>query len=147
MGTATICLRELVRRIGNEREEWDSYLDTETGGIVDAAMGAVYGRTHVWHGGDAAERWREMETSGRYIYIPPVGSGQVREWMSEFVEGLPDSPLRNELAQALRRGSPLRYVLARLGDLRADWERLRHEKLVQHARRWVESRGLDVSLE
>jgi hypothetical protein len=137
-------------------DEYDYYLDTETGRIMRIA-------TEVWNAleegrtiagslaGWQQEELREAhavfsDTQGRYILIPERPDWKVEELMTDFVEAVRDADLQQKLTTAMKGRNPVRRfsdVLAHYPEEQQRWSALQqasdHESLVQ----WLQDEGIE----
>lgn len=69
--------------------------------------------------------------------------------MVDFVEQMPPSETRDRLARALRHGKPFRRFkdeLLNYPDVRENWFAFHQRVMLDHARKWIRSEGLDADL-
>ncbi|MCD6393542.1 MAG: hypothetical protein J7M40_08540 [Planctomycetes bacterium] len=141
MDKTQIDLNELVFVLEWHSDETASYLDVETGQIVQVSD--LFD--------DADERLREQieENPERYRYIEPIDSHEGFRMMSRFVDSLPEGEAQKVLAKSLQRRSPFRNFkddLYEFGDVQKQWYKFHNEQLVQAAKEWLEAEEIDAEL-
>lgn len=134
-------------------EEWESYLDPETGEIASFGEDARY-RLDEGDGGDALDMpdWeresmasiRRVLDSGRALALPD--KFDIHEWelMREFSSAVDDPDGRDELLRVIHGAGAFgrfRAITDRLG-LRERWFEYRDEALRRMAREWLEANGV-----
>ena len=141
MGKTKIDSNELVFALEWQSDETASYLDAETGQIVQVSD--LFD--------DADEQLREQieENPKRYRYIEPISSDEGFRIMARFVDSLPEGEAQKVLAKSLQRRSPFRNFkddLYEFGDVQKQWYKFHNEQLVQMAKEWLEAEEIDAEL-
>ena len=141
MDTTQIDLDELVFALEWHSDDMSSYLDVETGQIVQVSESFD----------DEDERLREQieEDPKRYRYIEPVDPNESFRLMARFVDSLPDGEAQRLLAKSLQRRSPFRNFkddLYDFPDVQNQWYKFHNEQLVLMAKEWVETEEIDAEL-
>lgn len=96
---------------------------------------------------DPGERERIDSDPRRYREVDPLGSTAVHAWMECFVDGLLDTPLREQLRRALQgRGSVRRFkaALQAAPVERAAWFRYHQQRLQRSIERWFDDHEVPV---
>ena len=141
MEKTQIDLYELVFALEWHSDETASYLDVETGQIVQVSD--LFD--------DEDERLREQieENPARYHYIEPIDSNESFRMMARFVDSLPEGEAQMLLAKSLQRRSPFRNFkddLYDFPDVQNQWYKYHGEQLVQMAGEWLEAEKIDAEL-
>ncbi len=141
MDKTQIDLDEFIFAIERQSEETASYLDLETGQIIQVSD--LFD--------DEDERLREeVEENGvRYHYIEPIDSNEGFRIMARFVDSLPEGEAQRVLAKSLQRRSPFRNFkddLYEFPDVQKQWYKFHSEQFAQMAREWLEAEEIDAEL-
>jgi len=135
-------------------EEWESFIDPETGEIVSLSEDDGFDlddeddseavEMPEWEQ-ESVTRARKVLDSGHALALP--GSFDIHEWelMRRFANSLSDGVAGGELLEAIHGAGAFRLfkmTVARLG-LREAWFRYRHEAIRDLARSWLEQNGIE----
>jgi len=135
-------------------EEWESFLDPETGEIVTVSederslLDEEEEEAEVLEMPDwareSAQRIRKVLDSGRALALPD--KFDIHEWelMRQFSASVEDPDASAELLEAIHGGGAFRLfriTTSRLG-LRESWFEYRAEALRRIAREWLEDHGI-----
>jgi len=146
-----VSIRDVVEAIDLPNNDWQSYLNADTGEIVTVTD---EDRRLVEHDEDADDlpdwqrdmlpKVRQALESDRFLELP--GSFEIHEWsiMEDFGASLASEQLRGEVLDALRgRGAfrMFRSTIQRLG-IEKDWYRHRDSAFERIAREWLEANGV-----
>jgi hypothetical protein len=140
-------LREIADAIDSLSDDWEAYLDPDTGEIV---MGTDEMRRLVEKGAieDELPEWqrellpkvRAAIESDRFLLMPD--RSEVHEWaiMERFSRAQEDEPAQRELLGAIHGSGAFRKFRSALQRLNLEdaWYRLRQSALEEIAREWLE---------
>lgn len=84
----------------------------------------------------------------RYVRIEPIRQDVTLDWMTRFVEGLPDGTEQQMLKDALANARPIRaFVIAvNRSRVKDEWGKERLERVRAHITSWAEANGLALDL-
>lgn len=140
--TLRIFVGEIEFALEDNEGDVKSYLDLQTGEVHTLPVDAYEEGDEEY---DDIQSIRENEE--RYRYIQPVGSRTSWRWMEDFALEQEDERLRERLLDAIEgRGAFSRFkrVLHDHMDVREAWFRFRDARLLECAREWLESEGIDA---
>lgn len=89
------------------------------------------------------------ETPGRFVMVDPVPSHEGFRWMESFAADQADEEVREALLDALDRPRPYREfkdTLLNHPDVREAWFQAEEQRLLEYARAWLASEGVQVNL-
>lgn len=145
---ATVSLAAVVEAMDLPNDEWESYLDPESGEIVTVTeedRSALENPEHApeWQQ-DELPRIREALESERYLCLPD--SFEIHDWgiMERFCYSVDDPAAREQLLDAINgRGAfrMFRVTIERL-DLREQWYTYRDAEYERIAREWLEANNI-----
>jgi Uncharacterised protein family (UPF0158) len=150
--TARVKLREVIEAMDLPNQDWQSYLNPDTGEIVTVAD---EDRALVEDDADIDELpdWqretlpqaREALESNRFLLLP--GSFEIHEWsiMERFGQGRQSARQRDELLDALHGRGAFRMfksAIRRLG-IEEEWFRFRDSAFEEIAKDWLDSNGIE----
>jgi Uncharacterised protein family (UPF0158) len=96
------------------------------------------------------QAWRRAYQADpdRFRPVEPIGMSTTLQWMGDFVAGLQDGPVRDELRTALAQPLPLREFTraVRSREIGAAWNQLRLANVRDHIVRWAAEHGLNVDV-
>jgi hypothetical protein len=173
MKKVEVDLEELVNAMSQGGKEGDSYLDKETGAILevtpdmtelleevlsyipqDKRMDAQVVKTAVegsgfqdWEKEGAYEVYLcKSDTGKRYIRIPQMGSSRGFQEMEEFVAKVTDTQVRYQLRQSLRGQKPFRQfkdALQHYPKEKTAWAEFHSANLNRTAEEWLATIGIE----
>jgi hypothetical protein len=120
------------------------YLHLDTGEIV-----ALASPDHEAEIESDDEESKLLENPDRFEEIPRVDTSEEYDFMVRFAEAVDERDIREKLELALSgRGAFGRFrdVVSRYADLSSAWEAFRQRELVEIARRWLISIGVEAEL-
>lgn len=140
-------------------DEYDYYLDTETGRIMRIA-------TEVWNALEEGQTiagslagWQQEElreaqavfsdTQGRYILIPDRADweAEAEELMADFVDGVQDAELQKKLRGAMQGRNIVRRfndALAQHAPLQQQWQALQKASEREYMVQWLQDEGIEA---
>ena len=142
-------LRDVVEAMDLPNQDWQAYLNRETGEIVTMTdeelveegenLDDVQGRQR-----EALPKTREALESDRFLTLP--GSFEIHEWsiMERFAQSQPGDGPSEELLDALHGCGAFRMfrsAVRRLG-VEDDWYRFRETAFEAMAKDWLEAHGI-----
>jgi hypothetical protein len=145
-------LREVVEAIDLPNQDWQSYLNADTGEVVTVTD---EDRALVEDGEDLDDlpalqretlpKTREALESDRFLPLPD--SFEIHEWsiMERFGEGRASARQRDELLDSLHGRGAFRMfksAIRRLG-IEEEWYRFRDSAFEQIAKDWLEAHGIE----
>jgi hypothetical protein len=151
--TPRVKLRDVIEGMDLLSEDWQSYLDPETGEIVtvtDEARRLAEDEDvdledlADWEQESLAAARRVLE-SDRFLPLPD--KFEINEWsiMEEFAEGRPNARQRGELLDSIHGRGAFRMfksAIRRLG-IEQEWYRFRDSEIEQIAKDWLEENGVE----
>ena len=147
---AVVSLQDIVAAMDLPNEEWESFLDPESGEIVtvteedrSALEDSEPDLLPEWQR-EQLPKIRQALESGRFLRLPD--SFEVHQWsiMERFCQTIEDSSARDDLLDAIHGSGAFRLfrrTLERL-DLRDRWYAYRESAFERIARDWLESHGI-----
>jgi hypothetical protein len=148
---ARVKLRNVVDAIDLPNEEWQSYVNPDTGEVITVTdedvrlveRGDDLNDLPDWQR-EALPKIREVLESDRYLMLPD--SFDVHEWsiMERFAQARPNSRQRDELLDSLHGLGAFRMFKAALRRLRIEdeWHQFRGEALEELAKDWLEEQNI-----
>lgn len=144
-------LDQLAEALSLNFEDWQSYLDLETGEILNVP-GECFDQLEedepsLFTDVDLVEEHLEEarriheDATGRFAAIDPLESHERFAIMESFLAELPEGRMRRQLENALRGRKPFRRFKDELQvepAVRERWFRFEREALRAHASRWLE---------
>lgn len=122
----------LALTAGDELEDCQHYLDTETGTVIYAGEGVE-------------DLPPDLRGNARYLLIEPVGLPALRQIMQGFVDQLNDAAVAAWLRKALKNEHPgpaFKDALLRFPAEREAWFRYQHDAYEALADAWCLAHGL-----
>lgn len=125
--------------------------DGEPGWFLDLSTGEVVGLFGDLVDDDENDALREAleEQPDRFVPIEPLVSHEAFRIMEAFVEALPDKEPAKRLSMALGQRPPFRRFKDELlawPRLREQWFRFHHDRMREHAKKWLSSNGISATL-
>lgn len=141
MSKAIVFLEDLVDAFEMAMDEWDQYLNTETGEIVSLPDSNNYWVDMEEEDEELAE---EIEFSDHYVMLPSQRELQEYQIMEDFAYGVPAAGVREKLLYALHGRKPYRHFKDRINDLGIDeaYYEYRTRALFEKAAEWCEAKGI-----
>ena len=139
MPELTIRADELIMAFEDQSSEMQHFFDRETGEVLTVFTEEM----------DAEDAARLDADPERYLLIEPVASWVGFEIMGDFVETLPESKARRELARALEQKRPFRRfkdVLLNYPSVEEDWFRFHEQAFIKIIQEWLEDHGVEATL-
>lgn len=133
-------LDELCDAYAMNNEEIDHYLDLETGELIVWMDPALTGERD-----DEFED--ELEDGERYLQLPKIESTEAYRLMTQFVEVVTSSTLRNRLEKALSGHKPFRIfkdVLYDFPEEREQWFKFEREAHQRAVSQWLQENEITV---
>lgn len=122
----------LALTAGDELEDCQHYLDTESGLVLYAGEGVE-------------DLPADLKTSPRYLLIEPVGSEQLKQIMQGFIDQLADAAVAAWLRKALKAEQPglaFKEALLSFPAEREAWFQYQHHAYEALADAWCLDHGL-----
>jgi uncharacterized protein UPF0158 len=145
-------LRDVIEAMDLPNQDWQSYLNRDTGEIVTITdeerdlveEGEDLGDLPDWQR-EALPKAREAVESDRYLLLP--GSFEIHEWsiMERFGQGRPSARQRDELLDCLHGRGAFRMfksAIRRLG-IEQEWYQFRDSAFEGIAKDWLEANGIE----
>jgi hypothetical protein len=139
MTTLTMRADELIMAFEDWSPDMQHFFDRYTGEVLTVFTDEM----------DKEDEERLEAAPDRYLLIEPVPSWRGFDFMSDFVETLPHSKARRELARALQQRHPFRRfkdVLLNYPSLREDWFRFHEQAFIKIIQEWLEDHGVEATL-
>ncbi|NTV75957.1 MAG: hypothetical protein HGA66_17360 [Holophaga sp.] len=122
---------DLAEALESHMDEASWLVDLESGEVILARPGETIDE-------EDEEPW---EDSDRFFLICPIDSNEGFKIMEDFVDELPEGEGCRALDRALRLPKPFRSfkdTLFDFLDLREQWFKFHHARMLEHAQRWLD---------
>ncbi len=141
MTKKTVYLEDLADAFEMATDEWDQYLDMETGEIV--SLPDPDNAWVDWEEEDE-ELAEEIELSDHYVRLPDQRELHEYQIMEDFAYGVQYEGVRQKLLYALHGRKPYRHFKDQVNDLGIEdaYYAYRTEAYFEKARDWCEANGI-----
>ena len=141
MPTLTLRADDLIMAFEDSDWAMRHFFDRQTGEVLILFEAGL---------GDSEEVAEQIEAEpDRYVWIEPVPSSVGYEVMSDFVESLPESKVRRDLAHTLEQRKPFRRfkdALLNHPSIREDWFRFHEQAFIKIIEEWLDDHNIEATV-